>query len=466
MAINYARKIWLNCIILVGLWLRWPGMFDALWYDEAFSVWLAQLSLPRLIEAALNDVHPPFYYMLLWVIGRIFGYSEFVMRLPSLLAGLALIAVVHRLAKSYGLTDKSALVAAAITAIAPFQIYYSTEARFYALQMLVIALAALGLAERRYWLLVAGSLAALYLQNMSVFFVGPLWVLAMVQNRKMGLYCGLMIGIGYLPGALLAAYQAMAVGDGFWVLPIDNPGQVLDTLSTLLFYFPRQPFLVGVVAFLGIIMVLADGRRLWEHRRAAVVMAAVPLLLNLIVSLSWQSVFITRGLAAVTPALYILIADTIAVSPRRLAVWGGSFAVMALVIAACNFTGYAGRQPASLTYNIPGYQAGDGIYHVDVGSLVLWHYYYPDAKHKLYPQNDTLASARLTTATKQAMGIEEGYLSNERWFISYDTVTTTPKEAAYSQSIKKGAYDIRTLHDDRLLTSKIYMVISALKISR
>ena len=72
--------------ITAGFILRLAGLRGMLWYDEAFSAWLAALPLNRLLEATLNDVHPPFYYVLLWGINRIWGNAEIVLRLPSVAA--------------------------------------------------------------------------------------------------------------------------------------------------------------------------------------------------------------------------------------------------------------------------------------------------------------------------------------------------------------------------------------------
>jgi len=85
-----------------------------------------------------GDFHPPLYHFLMWGWAHLFGNSEFVMRLPSVLFGTATIYVVYLIAKQ--LVNKKSklinflpLVAALFLATAPFHIYYSQEARTYAL---------------------------------------------------------------------------------------------------------------------------------------------------------------------------------------------------------------------------------------------------------------------------------------------------------------------------------------------
>ena len=46
-------------------------------------------------DMATTDVHPPLHHTLLWITVRIFGTSELAVRLPSLLAGVALVPVLY-----------------------------------------------------------------------------------------------------------------------------------------------------------------------------------------------------------------------------------------------------------------------------------------------------------------------------------------------------------------------------------
>ncbi|NJN96437.1 MAG: hypothetical protein HC875_21185 [Anaerolineales bacterium] len=121
------QKLALPGLLLVGLVLRLWHIDGALWYDEAFSAWLAGLPVGQLIEAARGDVHPPTYYLLLAAVTRLTGHSEAALRLPSVLAGLGTIYMVFRLARSLGLSERAALLAGAICTLSPFAIYYSQE---------------------------------------------------------------------------------------------------------------------------------------------------------------------------------------------------------------------------------------------------------------------------------------------------------------------------------------------------
>ncbi|MFC2023772.1 glycosyltransferase family 39 protein, partial [Chloroflexota bacterium] len=133
-------------ILLLALGLRFYGLdAHSLWNDEGTSVAIARLDPISIARNAALDIHPPLYYWLLsgWV--RMLGTSEAAVRSFSALLGVLLVAVTfalgHRLA-GRGV----ALLAALLSAIHPFQIYYSQEARMYILLALLTAMSALALA--------------------------------------------------------------------------------------------------------------------------------------------------------------------------------------------------------------------------------------------------------------------------------------------------------------------------------
>jgi len=103
-----------------------------------------------------TDVHPPLHHTLVWLCARAFGDSEAALRLPSLIAGVALIPMVF--AAGRALYDRrTGLVAAVLATIAPIVVWYSQEARMYALLMLLAVVAvwalyrAIETGSARYW---------------------------------------------------------------------------------------------------------------------------------------------------------------------------------------------------------------------------------------------------------------------------------------------------------------------------
>ncbi len=135
------RSLWaMGGLCAVALLAR-VATTRGLWVDEAISVDQAQMPFGRMIDdMATTDVHPPLHHSLLWVTVRIFGTSEFAVRLPSLIAGVALVPVMWWVGRVI-YDRRTGWVAAILAAIAPFCVWYSQEARMYSLFMLLAAVA-------------------------------------------------------------------------------------------------------------------------------------------------------------------------------------------------------------------------------------------------------------------------------------------------------------------------------------
>ncbi len=118
-------------LLAVGLRCHQLGA-QSLWYDETVSAYLASQDLISLTRHTAGDIHPPLYYYLLHLWTRLAGDSEFALAFPSLAFGLLLVAMAYRLGSR--LIDRATgLLAAGLTAISPFHVWYSQEVRMYTL---------------------------------------------------------------------------------------------------------------------------------------------------------------------------------------------------------------------------------------------------------------------------------------------------------------------------------------------
>ncbi len=128
-----APRLALLSILLLAALLRFYRLdAQSFWNDEGNSARIAERSLDLILEGAEGDIHPPGYYLLLHTWRALFGHSEFALRSLSVVAGLCLVVFTYLLGRQvFGLA--TGLGAAFLAAIAPFAIYYSQEARMYAL---------------------------------------------------------------------------------------------------------------------------------------------------------------------------------------------------------------------------------------------------------------------------------------------------------------------------------------------
>ncbi|HUT26240.1 MAG TPA: glycosyltransferase family 39 protein, partial [Sumerlaeia bacterium] len=116
---------------------------EALFLDERLTIDTATIpAFSEFLRAFLHrDPHPPLYFLLMrwWI--RLFGVGHIALRFPSALFGALTVPVVMRaLYESRCATRLSLIAVGSLASVCPFHIYYSQEARPYAMQVLFFAL--------------------------------------------------------------------------------------------------------------------------------------------------------------------------------------------------------------------------------------------------------------------------------------------------------------------------------------
>lgn len=114
---------------------------SSFWLDELLTAYYADPSIPAtgaLIERAAEDVHPPGYYLLVWLVTRVVeGPFDVVSRgLSAVLSVLALAALHVALPAGTGRFGRLVATASAASSVVWF--HYAQEARSYALVFLLV----------------------------------------------------------------------------------------------------------------------------------------------------------------------------------------------------------------------------------------------------------------------------------------------------------------------------------------
>ena len=123
---------------MLGAALRFPTLDrQSFWLDELVTVSLLDRGLGDVLrEIPRTEATPFVYYVVAWAWRSIFGLGEVGLRSLSALAGTATIPVAYG-AGAVLVSRRAGLVAAALVAINPFLVWYSQEARSYALLALL-----------------------------------------------------------------------------------------------------------------------------------------------------------------------------------------------------------------------------------------------------------------------------------------------------------------------------------------
>lgn len=177
----YVAKVieqkWGVCVILAALMtlllILFMGKGQDVWFDESYSIILAQQPWDQLFKLTSVDAHPPLYYILLKIWGELFGWSELALRgLSAILAAISVGAMGVLARKLF--TPRIAVMSLPILVLAPFWLRYGYEIRMYALAGLIGILASLVLivaasknTDRKWWILygilVAAGMYTLYM---------------------------------------------------------------------------------------------------------------------------------------------------------------------------------------------------------------------------------------------------------------------------------------------------------------
>ena len=110
---------------------------SALWLDEALSANIAALPLGDIGEALRHDGHPPLYYVLLHLWTEVFGTGDVEVRALSGVLAVVTLPVAWFVGRRAGGATLGWLMVLVLGAL-PFASRYGTEARMYALIMLLV----------------------------------------------------------------------------------------------------------------------------------------------------------------------------------------------------------------------------------------------------------------------------------------------------------------------------------------
>jgi len=115
---------------------------QSLWYDEGVTASVAARGLVELTHWTAGDIQPPLYYYLMAGWGQLAGWSEWSLRFPSVFFGVLTVPLLATVAQRLTGERAAARLAALFAAFHPLLLYYSQEARMYALLVALGILAA------------------------------------------------------------------------------------------------------------------------------------------------------------------------------------------------------------------------------------------------------------------------------------------------------------------------------------
>ena len=199
----------LATIITAVVFLRGQNLSTPLYYDEAVYVNLAQHPFHSdFYDDPIFFRHPPLHYLLLAAVGRLAGFSETAMRLPSLLFAAATALLIYFMGLHL-FSRVAGFIAALLLTFNVLNQQYAESATMYALLAFAMALCCYGFARARESLVALGFLSAIYTHYFG-FYLAPAVFLFYYQKfegdwkkvaGRIALYA-----LAYAPWLIIAAH--------------------------------------------------------------------------------------------------------------------------------------------------------------------------------------------------------------------------------------------------------------------
>ncbi|MFI5027473.1 MAG: glycosyltransferase family 39 protein [Solirubrobacterales bacterium] len=314
-----ASALWvLAFLIALGAAMRFASLGEQSYHHD--EVVTAARVIPGSFIDMLRAVkhsesNPPLYYVLAWSWAKVFGTGEYGLRSLSALFGLATVPIAYCIGAELS-NRRTGLIAAALVAVNPMLIWYSQEARSYALLVFFCAASLLffarALRTRRGTDLALWALAsalALCSHYFAVFAVGieAGWLLVALRSRwreALAAVAGVgAIGIALIP-LIMAQVNPTHVG---WIEGSPLSSRFFQTGVSFLIGEtghviaepPRMRYALVPVILVGSAWLIVALRGTWRERRGAVLGATLGLgvaLLALVAALVGKDYVMERNL--------------------------------------------------------------------------------------------------------------------------------------------------------------------------
>jgi len=412
----------LSSIVALAAGLRWYQIGrGSLWIDEGNSITLARLPWGRFVETLWRyEANQAVYYALLRAWMRL-GDSEAVVRSLSAVFGTAAVLAVYCLGRRLS-GPGSGLLAAALLSVNMFHVWFSQEARGYALVVLLTTLSlrlfveAVEAPQRRgVWLGYAVvSVLAVYAHFFAALVLAAQWLavglrrLRGIGPRRLALVA-LALAVPFLPLAAFVLRQDQGQVD--WIPPLT----AATVLLTLLGISGFNPLMLLVVVA-GLVWSLKDAARddatAWRMRLVGLCFA-FPITAVALLSVA-KHLFFFRYFAICLPTAVLLAARALTpasvLSKRRrmmvrtLAVLTLGFCLFVTCVYYARARNWGGDWRSATEYVLANRQPGDGVLFYVSAGLDPYRYYQdrvPSRRGPLpmpvvvFPAADELASAHL-----------------------------------------------------------------------
>lgn len=253
------KIVHIGIIILGIIFILIPAFHTNIWFDESYSIAIANKSFSEIWTITGHDVHPALYYWMLHIINLIFGSHILIYRLFSALSIvlLGIIGYTH-IRKDFG--EKTGILFSFFTYFLPIMNTYAQEIRMYSWTCLIVTMMAIY--GYRFYKNIKQKEEKNKLKNLCLFgvfsicscyihyyalvtagLINLILLIYLIKNRKDNkkdlrnfLILAVIQIVLYIPWMVFFVVQLKQVSGGYWI-QLSLIGTTVDVLS---FQFKNQ----------------------------------------------------------------------------------------------------------------------------------------------------------------------------------------------------------------------------------
>ena len=384
-------------IILLGLFLRltFINKPEGLWNDEYVSWMISSTPFKEgFWTEVLKQCHMPLYYLYL---KPFTACSDLILRLTSAIPSVLAIPVMYFVGKEY--SKKTGIIAAAVTSVLSFLIYYSQEVRFYSILFLFSALSLLFTVKllketNKFNIsgLIISNLLILFTHVLGIIYVGlntayiiykkrvfskKLFVILSTVLAIVGLF-----GINILNQLPSSQWWGHFSYTNILFLFSDFLSPVLTNninAPTVFFYNPKLAFWLSIPTIIGIIGIIFG----IKNNKGITSVAGLTVIIMSVLAAAGKIVFITKYATEILPIVIILMVCGFIRLKKTGIIFFALF--IAFHIAAFFTPYYVTKIPRSEGHKIVG-----DILNKRMPENIIFTYYAPDRFYRYFKKRENL----------------------------------------------------------------------------
>ena len=330
---KFTKIIYLINILLLAFFLRIYKLdYNSLRTDECLTFFIASKeSLSQLLTVVIGTKQQPLYYLLIYFWVKIFGTSEFSLRLPSVIFGIASVFVTYKLSRILFKNKEVGIISSCLAALSIMNINYSHDARPYTLALFLSLISIyffMKVLERdslqNMFFYLISSILLIYTHSQGAFtllaqsiFAVSIWLFKKKNNTfnwRTCLFLQLMVLFLFLPWLLNLIKIISGNPDAFlfWVPQVT----ISRALFTLTDYYSSSlgVFCISLCLIIFSLFFAKDKMPLY----LLLLIFLIPFLMLYFISILWKPVYVDRyTFCAHTPYL-ILVASGIEEIRKRI----------------------------------------------------------------------------------------------------------------------------------------------------